>query len=344
MVAARGKRKGKGAAEAAPGGRRTRLVFDGDFLRDLGERVSLELSAAGFSMKPGLTTEELCQAHQNVERRRIRPRIRDVVRSAELKAKALALPPHAREGLSRLTVTSTAGGDLWPFQSRALAHARGSRPSKANATAPDALLNDWGINHLHLGPIRPDGVAQGHKEIVFVRVSENRLFFIDVLGHDFAEVQLLEILHRNWPELLAEQRETVKLHPSSEPTTSADVRAARAAGLNVVVTLRDGTVYASPGGGQMTNGLGRNVQFFADGLLDKVQELEADCRREPGTVRAAFEKQSGRTISDLRVRLVIDPGGAFLIEHLATGTLLRVPRKRSAPARPRESIDRKGCK
>lgn len=75
-----------------------------------------------------------------------------------------------------LAEIAESGFPLWPYQSTLL----------ERASYNDGLLNDWGINHLHLGggthPRKPDYVART-SELLYVYVFGDYLIFIDVLNH-----------------------------------------------------------------------------------------------------------------------------------------------------------------
>lgn len=78
----------------------------------------------------------------------------------------------------------------------------------------DYILDDWGIHHLHLR----DKDAKNEKEmrrkingnrskyLLFIKVTDNTVYFIDILNHNeenvFAKQELVETLDRNWHFLL----------------------------------------------------------------------------------------------------------------------------------------------
>jgi len=115
----------------------------------------------------------------------------------------------------------------------------------------DALLNDWSIQHLHLGTTyMPNGLIKGTGEILYCIIEPDDVYFIQVMDHHrFSEPEMLEIVNANWPTLLVR----VPLFAGTPPT-AAKVKQYRKANLVSLMTLRDGTVVAPRGGGCATSG------------------------------------------------------------------------------------------
>lgn len=119
----------------------------------------------------------------------------------------------------------------------------------------DALLNDLGVQHLHLGP--PEGANDGQvtrtKELLFLIVRPIRLYFLDVRDHDaFNESDFLQLVCSNWPAILADCRRG--LRSGTEPPPTPQERAdARKRGLSICTNI-DGKVLGPPGGGVTTAG------------------------------------------------------------------------------------------
>lgn len=124
----------------------------------------------------------------------------------------------------------------------------------------DDLLDDWGIHHFHLGNAshekRAAFVARTD-EVAFAVVRPDAVYFLTATSHDpgtapfvWTQAELVEIVHRNWPALIAASR-----MPLDGQVLIAEKHAElRKFRVNASVTMPDGTVYYPPGGGMMSNG------------------------------------------------------------------------------------------
>ena len=127
----------------------------------------------------------------------------------------------------------------------------------------DALLNDWGIQHLHLGtsvstkPEHRGLLIEGTKELLYVYFDEQCAYFIKILGHgtDFADQVLVQTIHDNWPEVLEPYRDPNIISMYPKDLTSTDRYRLRKANLNMGgVTVSDGTTYVMIGGAVASSG------------------------------------------------------------------------------------------
>lgn len=192
-------------------------------------------------------------------RRRLLPTLPWRVRmSHELVEHYLPGGAHA-QAVRHLAAAAEGGHPLRAHQSKAL----------DDADFDDALLNDWGINHLHLGLApdrrRPEYAARTGP-LLFVFPLRDELFFLDVLDHAaFAQDRLVDVLHRNFPEAIARHRAhalTSEFNPTAEQR-----RNLRANGGNAVVRCADGTLYLPIGGGVTTSRRSVDARVQADRLL-----------------------------------------------------------------------------
>ena len=91
--------------------------------------------------------DKLCLLYMNLSRRLVKPVPRKILKSKEFKC-----PKHLEINLQDLENRIKIGDDLTPFLSRQL----------KKIEFPDAMLNEWGIYHLHLGGYKaPDQFSGG---------------------------------------------------------------------------------------------------------------------------------------------------------------------------------------
>jgi hypothetical protein len=133
------------------------------------------------------------------------------------------------------------GGDLEHYLSRDI--------QKDRADKNDALLNAWGIQHLHF---RPEGTA----DVLFVKITDTDVFVIQSLPHGrghsdvWVNSVLLEILHDNWPEMATGKVVGLK----AESLSTNNRISLRQRNTNFATAVSDGTVYLAPGGGVSSSG------------------------------------------------------------------------------------------
>jgi hypothetical protein len=209
-----------------------------DFFADLSEMFRDALISAGYAVGGTETPEEICRTYHRVDRRRIRPSIRQVLLSREFRC-----PPAYQAGFDLIRSKAQSGDTLKPHQTRLLKYSE----------KDDALLKDWGIHHLHLGTtIESDGYVSRTPPVLFARVTDDALYCINILDHGaFEDIQLLQILHYNWPDSLARfQIHGIQLE---QQFTAQDIKQLRKAGIQGFYQMPDGTLYGPVGGGIATS-------------------------------------------------------------------------------------------
>lgn len=173
--------------------------------------------------------------------RLISPQVRKIEYS-----KKFSIPndPELKKGIKLLEEKIKSGESLFPHLSRKI----------FDATFPDGMLFDWGINHFHLGTrrdLRNKNLIMGRNEIIYGFVTEKIIYFLVVGVHgQWANKDILKIVKDDFPHLIASHKLKGILGLEHE-ITEKDQILLRAAGVNVVTEL-DGEFYSSPGGGITT--------------------------------------------------------------------------------------------
>lgn len=204
-----------------------------DFFHDAGLMARARLIAEGYTIAASESAEKVCIKYFNAVHQRI-----DVKARAVLFASDFHCPPDRQPGLEEIQRKSLNGEDLRPHQSE--------RVDKLKFN--DALFNDWGIHHFHLNTaIQKNGFIVRSGPVLFARVTDDTLYCITVAEHGtWSDLQMLEILHRDWPDSIAEFR-TKGVAP--ELVTDEQIQNLRDTGGNVSPALADGTGYTAIGGG-----------------------------------------------------------------------------------------------
>ncbi len=263
------------------------MVLQIIFIRDVAERCADELTRAGYTPDPA-DDEDTIYTYVSIRHRRVRASTRAVHKAN------YTVPLHLASGEQQLLAKVEAGGDLWPHQSRKI----------GNLSVEDGMLNDYGIQHFHLGttpaPCRPHLIA-GTKELLFAIVKDRDFYAIGIYDHNaWTKQALLDVVLTTWPSL-TEIYATKDVQGLARNYTDDEVMKLRAAGINVLQLRPDGKVQMGMGGGVASDGRSIAVRRETDQFIDHIEELEQ-------VVAAALEPYvtDGRLPSDAPVRVVWD--------------------------------------
>jgi hypothetical protein len=270
------------------------------------------LPACGLKYKNGHSPEKNTLRFLNANRRipAIRPR-------AVRESRELSIPLEYRQDYEVLLALIKTGGDLKPFLSRDILKKRRSDKN-------DPLLNSLGIQHLHFR-------ADGSDQLLFCVIAESDVFVIQTMPHSaehlWVNTQLVQILHDNWPEVIARAKH-VGLKPEFFP--SARRHSLRGYNANFSVTVADGTVYLPLAGGMMASGDSAEDRWDRDKLFSELRFWQAQISGNAVAIRSALNMPDSqelvvRMAFDNRVCCFYEPRGAF---GLAASR--RLPRKASS--------------
>jgi hypothetical protein len=294
----------KGAASATP-------VLD--FERDWRAIVAAKLVEMGYDASPDEPTDQLGIAYFNALRRRIEARPRVMHR-----ADTFSCPPEHAEGFAALRGAVERGDDLTRFLSRRMRQ-RGY---------DDGLLNDWGIFHFHLGTrVEADGFVARTPYVLFAVVRSEDFYMLACRLHGrgatedpWSQQELLNIVHRNWPELIAQWRVPAEIVDVQPVLTDADVAAFRGAGITALFKMADGAIYFPPGGGIATDRTSAAVVDQLHCVIATLRLLEREVRENIDVLARTAERDGFQLGPEIRLRLtcdakdrlgVIDEGSGF---------------------------------
>jgi len=225
-----------------------------DFMEDWKEIVLKHLKDVGYSQQDVKEVVQELSSKNNYDdvmassivfynqlKRRIPQKPREVHKS-----QGFNCPQGLETGLATLEGKIRNGDDLNPHLSRNIKRVYHN----------DALLNDWGISHFHLGETlgTGDSMMKRTGPLLFAKVTENAVYLIEVLQHgDWAMQELIQSIHDNWPGLLKDAKIEEKGELAYQPTNN-EVKELRNEHLNPTIMVRDGTAYNQPGGGVTSTG------------------------------------------------------------------------------------------
>ena len=191
------------------------------------------------------------------------------------------------------------GEPVMPFLSREVNY---TEPKK-----PEGLLWDYGMHHLHLScKDGRDGFVKRSDWLLFVVVSDQDVFFVDVRRHEDPEKfqwvrqDLLDIVHNNWPELT----ESRVLHGiTARKVTNAEKLELRRKNVNVAHEV-GGRVIAPLGFGTSGDGHSTLCRFSADKLLHDLEQHQRILDSSSAELRATFVEDGMPEDAEMDFKLV----------------------------------------
>lgn len=256
-----------------------------NLIKDVAARCVERLVEAGYTPTPA-DDEDSIYTYFSIRHRRVRSQPRAVHKAA------YAVPPHLVAGEEQLLATVASGGDLWPHQTRKI----------GDLSVEDGMLNDWGIQHFHLGT-RPDArrpdLIEGTKELLFAIVKDRDFYAIGIYDHmAWTRQALLDVVHATWPGLTKPY--TLKGSVGLRHNYSdEEAKKLREAGINVMQQRSDGKVQLGMGGEIASDGSSVAVRRETDALIVYIEELQ-----EVVVATLSREVTAGRLPADAPVSVV----------------------------------------
>lgn len=275
-------------------------MIESNFYRDYIAAMKALLVAQGYAPDTNAADQDIEFQFLNVFRRLVEPVPRTVNEAA-----GLACPVQHQAGYDAIKDKMAKGHDLRPHLSRRL----------ADLNYHDPLLNEWAVHHLHLGTaLEADGFINRTGALLFVKFTPEAAYCLHFGNHgSFSDIQLFEVIHQNWPQLIARWK-PVGVVGLAQPISNEDRKKLRRANINSPIQVSDGTVYLPPGG-MATSGLSIDVVRIADRNRQLVLDWERRVRAfEPELRKRASD--SGAPLADpIPVRLGFQDGiGCALTE------------------------------
>ena len=277
-----------------------------DFLADLKDVIEQELSTLGFPPDPVTTANinTLLMRYVDVMRR-VPPVIQwTVKKSRELEQKNLK--EVIKLGLTQFIDKAKSGKDLKPHLSKKI----GEEPE-----FKDLMFYDWQISHFHLGtetdPSNPKFIKRT-RELLFVLIDLNAsiMYLIDILGHEFTNQDLINIIEKNWPNVLGVHTikgiSEIDINPSD-----VDIKIARETGSNLPIKTSSGRVLIAMGGAYASDNtsiLNQHYSYEIKENIKKIQQKFIDHKltKQKELIKAEneFKDQHNKNWDELEFKLV----------------------------------------
>ena len=257
-----------------------------DFERDIADEIVryFEDRKIKYDRDQSVDLVNLLERYFRIRSKMISSRPRAVHYSTELQDKLGTLDKRYQQPLAEIEKRFESGGDLTEFLSR-LAD---------NADVPDAMLNDFGIHHLHLSVKQsPDAKHVQRSDLVLLLcVEPDDAYFIDIRPHPqrhdpddygWSHQEYLHIINRNWKHLL----DPYEIRGVTGASVSDSGRKElQRKNTNVAIQIGDRAI-APPGGGMTASGANLKHVWMAMRLRSLVEETQkiiethwATCQRD----------------------------------------------------------------
>ncbi|MHC3995735.1 hypothetical protein ACXWTF_12995 [Thiomicrolovo sp. ZZH C-3] len=238
------------------------MQIDADFTADMADILKGWMQREGYDIS-ALVAQEVLFAYYNIKARIPAAQKRKVFFSD-----VFSCPQALQAGLELFRRHSEAGDSLKPHLSKFVRwHDK-----------YDNLISDWGVHHFHLGAgLEADGhFIQRTGPLLFGIVRDDAVYAVDVYAHGaWTDDSIIEVVHRNWPQLIAHCKADGVLDTALKGLTPAQRAELRKANLNASITVADGTIYHSPGGGITSAGIGIGTTMSVNRLNRFTRDLQA---------------------------------------------------------------------
>jgi hypothetical protein len=282
-----------------------------DFLQDFAELAADQLVQYDFTKPSTGNPHEVLRSYFSFKHRLIIPRPRKIHTPFNF-----FCPPQYTQGLAQLRIAIELGADLTPCQSRRI----------LNLKEVDPLLNDWGIQHLHLGTEleanRP--LIKGTKDVLFVFFRDDDAYFITIADHSsWTDQGMLRVLHDNFPEVIQswQAKDILAIDPIP---SDADIKKMRKHRINTALEIYPGVFYSAPGGGYAMDGTSLDA---AEAVIDHVKfsnRAKKFFEEREDIIRDEISKGGKTPPEILKIKILYEHPVFVIVEETTNSVLGRV--------------------
>ncbi|QEY26589.1 hypothetical protein [Neisseria zalophi] len=220
--------------------------FEGDWI----QHVKSQIKSWGFQVNQFPSdVRDILYLYHSIKRRLVSIQKREVIKSANF-----LCPEKVKLGYLQFCEDCTQGRDLNKYLSKSI----------QDLYTNDAMLNDWGIHHFHLG--EKEDSKNTHfiartKELLFAIITNSKIYCIGIFKHeDWTDQSILDIIENNWPFLIEAHKIKGENITLAWKPNDNDLRKLRKNNINTPAQTSNGNVYITPGGG--INASGGSTQAF----------------------------------------------------------------------------------
>lgn len=277
-----------------------------NFLNDWAEYQRGEIIAAGYTIDVDDSPTDLSYKFFNILKRNVTTTPRTVHESS-----TLVCPNEHQSAYDALKIKFSRGDDVTPHLSKSI----------LDKNYEDALLNDWGIHHFHLGENVDGRFVERTSLLLFALVKNSDVYCIDIKEHGtWSDQSLIRILHDEWSDIISNHRLEGVLGVSHPPSNDT-IAEFRRHGVQSVVEV-DGVFYGPIGGGYTSarTSLRSNMQVMKYGKI--IRDIEKDVK-ENSDMYVKKIKEFGFSLGDKPIfKLIVDDYGIYVVEMVTRAAFL----------------------
>lgn len=277
-----------------------------DFWHDLNEIAEAMLDDEGYK---NIDSSKAVQQLINARYRCLVAKHRDIEQSD-----VFVCPSECIDALNLIKSKVVSGDNLTPFMTR----------SMKNASFKDGLLNVEHIYHFHLSTqIDKDGFMKRSGHLLMAYVDDDRFYMITIYKHNeqpFENQELINIIHRNWPEL-ADKRKADGVIGLSYNVDDASYRLFRKANVNMLHE-NNGRVYGSLGDTVALDGTPLFVLDEEAVLKNMCSEIKYTMYSQDAQLHDLISSESGKSVAKMHFRLIELGAGICRVLEENTGIIV----------------------
>ena len=227
-----------------------------DLFQDWKDILKEDLEKSGYNLS-NIEEKNIPILYFNVKNRTIEEKHRTVNVSKEFKC-----PRELKKGWQFLKGHIESGNLLNAHLSKRVRKVR----------SKDTMLDNWGVHHFHLGENMDDEFVKQGNPLVFAVVREHVFYAIGIFKHgDWAKQEIVEIIHNNWPYIVKDYKTEGM---DGDSYSEQEIKNLNENGLNILIKVKDGTVYSPMGGGRSLSGYNVKATYFQIATEKLLRDIE----------------------------------------------------------------------
>lgn len=228
-----------------------------DLFQDWKDILKEDLEKSGYNLS-NIEEKNIPILYFNVKNRTIEEKHRTVNVSKEFKC-----PRELKKGWQFLKGHIESGNLLNAHLSKRVRKVR----------SKDTMLDNWGVHHFHLGENMDDEFVKQGNPLVFAVVREHVFYAIGIFKHgDWAKQEIVEIIHNNWPYIVKDYKTEGM---DGDSYSEQEIKNLNENGLNILIKVKDGTVYSPMGGGRSLSGYNVKATYFQIATEKLLRDIES---------------------------------------------------------------------
>ncbi len=298
-------------------------MISNKWISDITISIQKEFKAYGTIIDKTEVIKSQILFYLNWRRRFIRQQKRRVLYSKELYQNKKF--KKYKKIISKIEYKLKNAEDIIPYLSKGIIEKPYIKDSKSQSRDKDNFLNAFNIHHLHLGDINLNknskygiNFVERTQDLLFILLKENKVYFLDILEHDFYIESLFKIIKNNWSYIT----EPYRLHgilSSKINRTKTENKELLKAGVATMVEI-DNELYAL--NELVTSGHNRNDVQDVGKLLSVLKNCEYNLLTNHNMILNSINELFNKDIAKLDIKIIIKEGKLYFFEKNSNTTLL----------------------